>query len=161
PEPARLRLRRWVRRHQAPVSSAAAAILVVAATGSYLLYEGQMGRVRRQVEANARVDALSTAEVRALPQIVEQLGADRALVRDRVGGVRWGGGSASGKIGAGLALLPGDPSRARPLFARAAAPDATPDEVLVIREGLARYGALEPFAEPIAKGLRPPSEPLD
>ena len=74
PEPVRLKLRRWVNRNRTLVSSAAAAILVAATTGGYLAYEDQMGRVRRQVEADARVDALSTAEVRALQQIVDQLG---------------------------------------------------------------------------------------
>ncbi len=54
-----------------------------------------MRRARRQIEANARVDSLLTAEVRSVPQIVERLGADRSLVRKRLqfsgerpGGVR-------------------------------------------------------------------------
>ena len=120
-----------------------------------------MGRVRRRIEANARADALSTAEVRALPQIVDQLGADRALVRDRLHALLAGRGTAGGRIGAALALLPDEPSQAQFLFDRLVMPEATPDEVLVIREGLLRNGALEPFIEPTIAGLRPPSEPLD
>src|SRR5262249_27099855 len=73
PEPARVKLRRWVSRNRTLVSSAAAAILVAAATGGYLAYDSQMRRTRHQIEANARVDALATAEVRALPQIVDRL----------------------------------------------------------------------------------------
>ena len=161
PEPAWLKLRRWVNRNRTLVSSAAAAILVAAATGGYLAYETQMGRVRRRVEANARADALSTAEVRALPQIVDQLGADRALVRERLHALLAGRGAAGGRIGAALALLPEDPSLAQTLFDRLAMPESAPDEVLVIREGLLRSGALEPFVETAIAGLRPPPEPLD
>ncbi len=161
PEPAWRKLRRWVDRHRTLVSSAAAAILVAAATGGYLAYETQMGRVRSRIEANARADALSTAEVRALPQIVDQLGADRALVRDRLHALLAGRGTAGGRIGAALALLPEDPSQAQSLFDRLLMPESAPDEVLVIRAGLLRSGALEPFIEPAIAGLRPAPEPLD
>src|SRR6185312_11766132 len=113
PEPARVKLRRWISRHRTLVSSTAAAILVAAATGGYLAYETQMRRARRQIEANARVDALATAEVRALPQIVDRLGVDRALVRHRLRGLLEGRGSIGGRIGAALALLPDDPSQAQ------------------------------------------------
>ena len=47
PEPLRLKVLRWVNRNRTLVSSSAAAILVAAATGGYLAYEDQMGRVRR------------------------------------------------------------------------------------------------------------------
>jgi formylglycine-generating enzyme required for sulfatase activity len=161
PEPARLKLQRWVNRNRALVSSAAAAILVAAATGGYLAYDAQMGRVKRQVEADARVDALSTAEVRALPLIVDQLGTDRALVRDRLRGLQSGSRTAAGQVGAALALLRDDPAQARSLFDRAVRPEATPDEVLVIRDGLMRHGALSAFVETIIGGVHPPSEPLD
>jgi serine/threonine protein kinase/formylglycine-generating enzyme required for sulfatase activity len=160
-EPARLKLRRWVNRNRTLVSSAAAAILVAATIGGYLAYEAQMRRVRRQVDADARVDALSTAEVRALPQIVDHLGADRGLVRGRLRALLSGRATVSGRIGAALALLPDDPSQAESLFERLVTPEATPEEVLVIREGLLRHHALEPFVEPAIAGLRPPSEPLD
>ena len=141
--------------------STAAAILVAVTTGGYLAYEDQMGRVRRQVEADARVDALSTAEVRALPQIVDQLGADRALVRDRLRALRADGRTVAGQVGAALTLLPDDPAQARLLYDHAVTPEAAPEEVLVIRDGQLRYGALAPFVESTIAALGLPSEPLD
>jgi serine/threonine protein kinase/formylglycine-generating enzyme required for sulfatase activity len=160
-EPARLKLRRWVSRNRTLVSSAAAAILVAATTGGYLAYEDQMGRVRRQVEADARVEALSTAEIRALPQIVDQLGDDRTLVRDRLRALLADGRTVGGQVGAAMALLPDDPSQARLLFDRAVAADSTPEEVLVIRDVMMRHGALAPHVGPMIAALSPPSEPLD
>src|SRR5262249_43156694 len=161
PEPVWLWLRRRVSRHRTLVSSVAAAILVAAVIGGYLAYEAQMGRARRQIEAEARAGALPTAEGRALPRILDQLGADRTLVRDRLRALLAGRATVAGRFGAALALLPDDPSQARLLFDRAVMPEATPEEVLVIREGLLRYGALEPFVQPTIAGLRASPEPLD
>ena len=78
-----------------------------------------MGRVRRRIEADARVDALSTAEVRALPQIVDQLGADRALVRDRLHALLDGGGTVRRPARRGAwRCCPTNPPQARFLFDR-------------------------------------------
>ena len=90
------------------------------------------------VEADARVDALSTAEVRALPQIVDQLGADRALVRDRLRALLAGGahGRRPDRRGAGPAAR--RPRTGAVPLRSPSTPEAAPDEVLVIRDGLLR-----------------------
>ena len=113
PEPLWLKLRRWVIRNRTLVSSAAAALLVALVTGGYLAFEFNMRRARRQIEANARVDSLLTAEVRSVPQIVERLGADRSLVRERLHSLVRDRATSAGRIGAALALLPDDRSQAQ------------------------------------------------
>ena len=118
PEPPWLKLRRWVIRNRTLVSSATAALLVALVTGGYLAFEFNMRRARRQIEANARVDSLLTAEVRSVPQIVEQLGADRSLVRERLHSLVRDRATSAGRIGAALALLPDDRSQAQSLVDR-------------------------------------------
>ena len=161
PEPFWLKLRRWVIRNRTLVSSATAALLVALVAGGYLAFEFKMTRARRQIEANARVDSLLTAEVRSVPQIVEQLGADRSLVGDRLRSLVRDQATPAGRIGPALALLPDDRSQAQSLVDRLKKPEATPDEVLVIRDGLLRNNALEPFMEPLIAGLPPAGEPLN
>ena len=119
-----------------------------------------MRRARRQIEANARVDSLSTAQVRSVPQIVEQLGADRSLVRKRLHSLVRDRATSAARIGAALALLPDDRSQAQSLLDRLIYPEATPEELLVIRDGLLRNQALEPFIEPLIAGLPPAGERL-
>jgi len=160
PEPPWLKLRRWVIRNRTLVSSAAAALLVALVTGGYLAFEFNMRRARRQIEANARVDSLLTAEVRAVPQIVEQLGADRSLVRKRLHSLVRDRATTVGRIGAAISLLPDDRSQAQSLVDRLTKPEATPEELLVIRDGLLRNKALEPFIEPLIAGLPPARERL-
>ena len=111
PEPRWVKLRRWVNRNRTIVSSAAAGLLVALVTGGYLAYEFNLRRARRQIEANAIVNSLSTAEVRSVPQIVERLGADRSLVRDRLDSLLRDRTRSAGRIGAALTLLPDDPSQ--------------------------------------------------
>ncbi len=153
PEPPWLKLRRLVIRNRTLVSSATAALLVALVTGGYLAFELNMRRARRQIEATARVDSLLTAEVRSVPQIVEQLGADRSLVRLRLHALLSNRATSAGRIGAALALLPDDRSQAQSLIDHLTEPEATPGELLVIRDGLLRNKALEPFIEPLIAGL--------
>ena len=157
PEPLWLKVRRWVMRNRTLVSSAAAALVVALVTGGYLAFEFNMRRARRQIEANARVDSLSTAEIRSVPQIVDRLGTDRSLVRKRLQALVSDRATSASQIGAALALLPDDRSEAQILVDHLTRPEATPEELLVIREGLLRNKALEPFIEPLIAGL-PPSE---
>jgi formylglycine-generating enzyme required for sulfatase activity len=99
------------------------------------------------------VDSLLTAEVRSVPQVVERLGADRSLVRDRLYGLVKSSPSSSGRIGAALALLPYDRSQASHLVDDATKPEATPEELLVIRAGLLRNHALDAFVDPLTARL--------
>jgi serine/threonine protein kinase/formylglycine-generating enzyme required for sulfatase activity len=160
PEPWWLKLRRWVIRNRTLVSAATAALMVALATGAYLAFEFNMRRARRQIEANARVDSLLTAEVRSVPQIVERLGADRSLVRERLDSLAKDRAPSVGRIGAALALLPDDRSQASSLVSHMTKPEATPEELLVIRDGLLRNKSLEPFVEPLVAGLPPASSGL-
>ena len=57
-------------------------------------------------------------------------------------------------------MLPDDRSQAQSLVDRLTNPEATPEELLVIRDGLLRNNALEPFIEPLIAGLPPASERL-
>ena len=114
PEPSWLKLRRWVDpQPDAGQLGHGGDSWSPLATGGYLAFEFNMGRARRQIEANARVDSLSTAEVRSVPQIVEQLGADRSLVRERLHSLARIAATSAGRIGAALALLPDDRSQAQ------------------------------------------------
>ena len=161
PEPRRLKLRRWVIRNRTLVSSATAALVVALVTGGYLAFEFNMRRTRRQIEANARVDSLSTAEVRSVPQIVERLGADRSLVRERLHSLaeRSGRHQPAGSGQRWHCFLTIDRKRTV-LVDHLTKPEATPEELLVIRDGLLRNKALEPFVEPLIAGLPPASERL-
>ncbi|MGC8638955.1 MAG: SUMF1/EgtB/PvdO family nonheme iron enzyme [Isosphaeraceae bacterium] len=163
PEPPSIKLRRWVDRRRTLVSSTAAALLAVLAAGGYLVYQTSLWTARRQIEANARVDALSTAEVRAVPRIVDMLGPDRSLVRDRLESLLGdhATATAAGRLGAALALLADDSSRAQSLVARLVLSQTSPEEVLVIRQGLHRNNALQAFVKLLIAALPSPSRPLD
>jgi formylglycine-generating enzyme required for sulfatase activity len=133
-EPWTTRARRWVGRHRTGVTAAAAAALVALAASGYLAYEARLRAGQRLTAARGRVDALATAEVRALPLVVAQLGADRRLVRERLDRLERGDGR--GRLAAALALLPEEPGQAETLADRLLQAEASPDEVLVIRDAL-------------------------
>jgi serine/threonine protein kinase/formylglycine-generating enzyme required for sulfatase activity len=160
PEPRWVKLRRWVIRNRTLVSSATAALLVALVAGAYLAFDFNLTRARRQIEADARVDSLLTAEMRSVPQVVERLGGDRSLVRDRLYALVKGSVSSPGRIGAALALLLDDRSQASHLVDDATKPEATPEELLVIRDGLLRNQALDAFIDPLIAGLPPAHERL-
>jgi formylglycine-generating enzyme required for sulfatase activity len=138
-EPWTIRARRWIGRHRTAVTAAAAALLVaLLATVAYA--------AQRLANAHRWVDALAVAEVRAIPSIVELLGTDRRLVRDRLARLGRGDGAARdarGRLPGALALLPDDPAHADFLAARLLDPEATPDEVLVIRDALIAHHAAD------------------
>jgi serine/threonine protein kinase len=138
------RLGRWAKSHRTLVTSSAVGAIVALVAGGYLLYQARLSAEQRRTAANGRVDALTTAEVRALPLILEQLGLDRGLVRDRLEAIARGEGARPDdrrRLPAALALLPDDPVQADFLKSRALDPAATPEEVLVIRQALADRGS--------------------
>jgi formylglycine-generating enzyme required for sulfatase activity/tRNA A-37 threonylcarbamoyl transferase component Bud32 len=138
-----MRARRWVGRHGALVAALAAGLLVaMLATSAYV--------AQRLANAERRVDALATAETRALPAVLRELGGDRRLVRGWLSWMARGDGSGTWADGrrrlpAALALLPDDPAQADFLAGHLLDPRATPEEVLVIRDALAdRRGPSDP-----------------
>jgi serine/threonine protein kinase/formylglycine-generating enzyme required for sulfatase activity len=154
-EPWTTRARRWVGRHRTGVTAAVAAAFVALAAGGYLLYDARLRAAQRLTAANGRVDALATAEARALPLIVEQLGADRRLVRGRLARMARGDGPGDDRrrLPAALALLPDDPAQADFLTARLLGPEATPDEVLVIRGALLANRMAEKATAPARRAI--------
>jgi hypothetical protein len=95
---------------------------------------------RRHTEAEGRVDALTTAEVHAIPGILKELGQDRRLVRNRLVQMARDGGPGADvrrRLPAALALLPDDPAQADFLTQYLLHPGTPPDELLVIRDSLA------------------------
>jgi formylglycine-generating enzyme required for sulfatase activity/tRNA A-37 threonylcarbamoyl transferase component Bud32 len=155
-EPWTTRARRWATRHRTAVAATAAAALVALAAGGYLLYDARLRTARRLATARGRVEALATAEVRALPPIVEQLGADRRLVRDRLERMARGdvpGADDRRRLPAALALLPDDPKQAEFLAARLLSPAATPEEVLIIRDALKAAGLADRAVAPARRVL--------
>jgi formylglycine-generating enzyme required for sulfatase activity len=132
-EPIWVRAQRWVKRYRTPVIAAVTAALV--ATLGLVAYVAQ-----RLANAQRRVDALATAEIRAVPEIIRELGADRRLVRGRLEAIARAGVDDRRRIPAALALLPDDPRQADFLAGRLSSPAATPEEVLVIRDVLIDRG---------------------
>jgi serine/threonine protein kinase/formylglycine-generating enzyme required for sulfatase activity len=152
-EPLARRMGRWARRHRTLVTSSTVAAILAAAVGLYLLNQAQI----RLKTANGRADALLTAEVRSIPAIREQLAPDLSLVRARL--VRIAQDKAAEdrhRLAASLALLHDDLSHASFLIERAVRPEASPDEVLVIRDELAARGggkrAVEGYRQVLAGG---------
>ena len=160
PEPLRLKLRRWVIRNRTLVSSAAAALLVAPGdrriSGLRVQHEEGPPPDRSQCPGGLPLDGrgpLGAADRRtARCRPVTCPGAAAFSGEDRA--------TSAGRIGAALALLPDDRSQAQSLVDHLAKPEATPEELLVIRDGLRRNNALEPFVEPLIAGLPPASERL-
>ncbi len=148
-EPWGIRTRRWIVRHRTAVTAACTSALIAAAAIGYILSDSRLRAAQRLTESNGRVDALITAQVRSIPVIVDQLGADRRLVRDRLARLARGNGSDtdSTRFAAALALLPDDHSRADFLIRYMLRTDATPDEVLVARDSLIRPEHIEKVRE--------------
>jgi formylglycine-generating enzyme required for sulfatase activity len=142
-EPPAVRARRWMARHRTLVTSAAAALVVGLAALGYFLYDARLRATQRLAQANGRVDALATAEIREVPGIIQQLQPDRRLVLDRLRTLVQtdpAGPSGRRSLHAALALLPDDPSQAEVLAERLQQADARPDELIVIRRALQDHG---------------------
>src|SRR5262249_19659404 len=145
------------RRHRIAVTAAATALLVA-------LLAVVASTSQRWADARRRVDALTVAEVRAIPSILEQLGADRRLVRDRLARLARGDGPGADdrrRLPAALALLPDNPSQADFLAARLLKPESTPDELLVIRDALIAQHLTEKVSGRLRRALAAPSSALD
>ena len=143
-EPLAKRALRWSKRHRVLVNSTAVASLIGLASAGYLLYESRLRFEQRVTAALGRVDALASAEIRSVPQIIEQLAPDRPLVRDRLARLARGEGDghiARVRVAASLAELGEDPSQEPFLAATAVEPGTPPEELLVIACALARLGS--------------------
>jgi formylglycine-generating enzyme required for sulfatase activity/tRNA A-37 threonylcarbamoyl transferase component Bud32 len=141
-EPWPRRFRRWAKRNQTAVTTAAVASLLIAAGLLYATYQAGLRARERLTAAEGRVEALRVAQIGAVPGIIQELGKDRTLVRDRLTVLADGDGA--GRTAALLALLPDEPRRAEPLAERLLDPEVPPDELLVIRQALQAHGHLEP-----------------
>src|SRR5271166_2010966 len=99
---------------------------------------------RRLAHANEVLVALAAAEIRDVPRLIDQLQADRYLVRNLlVAMVRASPTDPSGRrlrLRGALALLPDDPTQVNYLFEQLLWVKAGPDELLVIRQALHRHG---------------------
>jgi serine/threonine protein kinase/formylglycine-generating enzyme required for sulfatase activity len=155
-EPWTTRARRWIAHHRTTVTATTAAVTVALVACGYFLYDACLRAAQRRVEANGRVEALLTAQVRAVPAIIDQLGADRRLVRDRLARLASGEGTTSaGRISAALALLADDPAQADFLAEYLIRPESSPDEVLVIRDALVDHGCANGFASRLRRRASP------
>ena len=155
-EPIAKKLARLASRHRTLVTSVGVAIVVGLAALAYGLYQAALSADRRLTAANGRVDALSTAEVRAIPIILEQLRPDQEIVRDRLQAMARGNGSGTDdrrRLPGSLALIDVDPSQARFLIGRVLKPEASPEEVLVIRSALSRRNGGNDAVETFRLGL--------
>jgi formylglycine-generating enzyme required for sulfatase activity len=138
-EPLLIRRRRRLRRHRTAASSAAAALGVALVALAYLAYDARLRDTGRRSQAAGLVLALESAEARKVPQILEQLGPVRELVRSRLEGLAGAPDAPShGRRGAraALALLPVDPSRREELARQILRPATEPDELTVVCQAL-------------------------
>jgi serine/threonine protein kinase/formylglycine-generating enzyme required for sulfatase activity len=154
-EPWSRRARRWVGRRRTLVTSAAAVILVTAL--GLVAYATQ-----RLTAARARVQALASADIRLVPQLIAELGNDRGLVRQRLRHLADARPGTPGRIAAAIALLPDESNRADELAARLLQndDDVTPEEVLVIREALADESLLAAVSARFASAVDDLHSPL-
>ena len=137
-EPFSLRFSRWAKRHRTLVTSSSVAAAIGLVTLGYALYQARILANQRLTAALGRVDALTTAEVRAIPLILDQIAPDRRLVNDRLKAIVSGSDDRR-RMPASLALLPDDPGQTAFLSAFAVERETNPEEVLVIRESLATH----------------------
>jgi serine/threonine protein kinase/formylglycine-generating enzyme required for sulfatase activity/tetratricopeptide (TPR) repeat protein len=167
PEPLRVRLARWRRRHPALVTGTVALVftgLVAVGVGGLLLsreqgrtLEEQRGKLSEERKARealegratAQVEALLSANPQAVPAILDSLRPYREQIRPRLRELlqqqpgpaspaearRW---QQQRRTRAALALLPEDPGQAAFLSRRLLTEDVQPEEMLLIRDRLAR-----------------------
>jgi serine/threonine protein kinase/formylglycine-generating enzyme required for sulfatase activity len=162
-EPLSKRARRWARRHRMLVNSTATASAIGLAAAGYVFYESSLRAEQRLTAAQGRVDALMSAEIRAVPQIIEQLAPDRALVRDRLARLARGedaGKAPRARLAASIAALVEDPAQENFLAATAVDPATPPDDLLVIAAALARRQGEPARASRLARELTTTDGPL-
>ncbi len=150
------RVRRWMRRHRALVTGGAALLMtavVALAVSTLLIGDALRGEERaRKDRALAQVDALLTANARAVPNIIDNLKTTRADVLPRLREL-WAQDDSretrTGRMRAALALLALDgaavtePLRAWMLQAE------DPQEMLLVRDALRPHG--DALAAPLWK----------
>jgi serine/threonine protein kinase/formylglycine-generating enzyme required for sulfatase activity len=150
PEPLRLRLARWRRRHPALVTGTVAlafTALVALGVGSLLVSREQRAKLAEQDKARqalnervlAQVDTLLNANPQAVPPILDGLEPYREQVRPELRRVLEESRSVGHRTRAALALLPEDPSQLTFLRGRLLAADVEPEEMLLIRDRLAGH----------------------
>jgi serine/threonine protein kinase/formylglycine-generating enzyme required for sulfatase activity len=131
-------LRRWCRRRPraAALSAALALALVAAAVGAYV--RNQAVEDRKATHAANLVARLVGADVSEVPALIEELGPYRSwadpMLRERLRQPL----SPKQRLNLRLALLPAGPDQEDGLLEDLLA--GSPQEVLVIRAGLLRYG---------------------
>lgn len=162
-EPWSKRARRWAKRHRMLVNSMATASAIGLAAAGFLFYESGLRAEQRLTAAQGRVDALMSAEIRAVPQIIEQLAPDRALVRDRLARLARGedaGRAPRGRLAASIAMLVEDPFQENFLATTAVDPATPPDDLVVIAAALARQSGDPARAGRLARELTATDGPL-
>ncbi len=139
-EPWWVKARRRVVRHRTSFAAVTAALLVGVLAFLGFLYDARLRAAQNLAQANGRVDALESAEIREVPRILELLQHDRGLIRDRLR--RLAQSDATGpnrsrhRLHAALALLPDEPAQAGYLVEQLLQADTPRDEVLVVRQAL-------------------------
>ncbi len=150
-EPWWVKARRRVVRHRTSVAAVTAALLVGVLAFLGFLYDARLRAAQNLAQANGRVDALESAEIREVPRILELLQHDRCLIRDRLRRLAQsddtGPNRSRHRLHAALALLPDEPAQAGYLVERLLQADTPPDEVLVVRQELRQYGDHDAIAQ--------------
>jgi hypothetical protein len=151
-ESASRRLRSWL-------AAAVVVLLMAMVAVGYAAFDSRLRAAQRLAQANGRVDALATAEIREVPGIIQQLQPDRLLVLDRLRTLaRTDPTDPAGqrrRLHAALALLPDDPTQADVLAVRLQQADARPDELIVIRQALLDHGHAAALTPKLWALLRP------
>jgi formylglycine-generating enzyme required for sulfatase activity/serine/threonine protein kinase len=146
-EPWRVRSRRWILRHRTPVSAAAAALAVTVVALLHLLNDYHLRRVETRARAEGLVVALSTAEVRAVADIIRQLHPIRWLVNEKLEAMARPGPVQQGtkRRNAALALLADNPAHTEYLVNQIVREDVHPHEICVVRQALLEHDQARHF----------------
>ncbi len=156
-EPWTSRLRRFLWHHQTPVASVVVAILALGFAASWYLIDAEIRAARQHAErvADARADvrSLALADVRAVPQIIDRLEPDLALVENELrqlarGAPRTGVGRRV-DLKAALALLEIDRSAIGTLEGALVEERTDPAELRVVSQALRDHG----YGQSLCDGL--------
>ena len=109
-----------------------------------IIREREARQLKRQADADGWVNALESAEISVVPEIISRLGEDLRLVEHRLRSMAQADDTTPGgsrrRLHAALALLPHDPTQVDYLGDRLLQVDARPSELLVIRQALYDHG---------------------
>ncbi len=138
----------WCRRRPA-----VAALSVLSMVAVLVMLLGAVGySVQRLTSARGRVDALRSAQIRAVPEILRDLGSDRRLVVDRLQALTGTGQSPDTQLRGLLALVKDDPRHAVELTRRMLLATTTPEELIVIRDAVGPDGVGSVISELLTTG---------